>query len=117
MYVKVVLQSTAERMREADVKEIFPFEIICDPDAALYDQYNVFEADSELAMLSGEDELIEQMGGIRNILLSMGSGETEGRSRQLPAVFLVRPDMTVGYAYYGSSMNDYPELSDLMRLL
>lgn len=115
--VKVVLQSTAERMREADVKEIFPFEIICDPDAALYDQYNVFEADSELAMLSGEDELIEQMGGIRNILLSMGSGETEGRSRQLPAVFLVRPDMTVGYAYYGSSMNDYPELSDLMRLL
>ncbi len=115
--VKVVLQSTAERMRGANVKEIFPFEIICDPNAVLYDQYNVFEADSELAMLNGEDGLMEKMGGIRNILLSMGGGETEGRSRQLPAVFLIRPDMTVGYAYYGNSLNDYPELDELMRLL
>lgn len=115
--VKVVLQSTAERMREADVKELFPFEIVCDSNAKLYDQYNVFEADSELAMLTGEDELMEQMGGIRHILLSMGGSETEGRSRQLPAVFMIQPDMTVCYAYYGSSLNDYPDSKEWMRLL
>lgn len=116
--LKVVLQSERQSIAEATAEEPFGFDLICDPKAELYDRYNVFEADSDLALLAGNMEIIKQMGGVRGIMLSSKNGEkTEGRSRQLPAVFVVQPDMTISYAYYGRTMVDLPDFSAVLKTI
>ena len=41
--VKVVMQSTPESVKEAmGGTNIYPFDIICDPDRVLYERFNVF---------------------------------------------------------------------------
>lgn len=108
--VKVVLQST----QTAVAKARYPFELICDPKAKLYDRYNVFEADSAIAMAATSPNLIRPMGGARKLAgLMFSSQKSEGRARQNPAVFLVDPDMTVKYAYYGKTIDDAPDLLKL----
>lgn len=115
--LKVVLQSTPESVREG-AKE-FPFEFVCDPEAKLYDRFNVFEADSISSLLAG-DPFISQIGqsGVRKLIASSFSGaKTEGRQRQLSAVFAVAPDMTVKYAYYGKTLSDFPDINDAVKSL
>lgn len=109
--VKVVLQSTQTALE----KTKYPFDIICDPKAKLYDRYNVFEADSDLSMVATSPGMIKLMGGIRKMANSMYEEQkSEGRSRQLPAVFLIDIDMTVKYAYYGKTVDDIPEILKLI---
>lgn len=116
--LKVVIQSERQSVMEATAESPFEFDLICDPQARLYDRYNVFEADSELALLAGNMEIIKQMGGVRKIMLSAENGqEPEGRSRQLPAVFIIQPDMTVSYAYYGRTMVDLPDILTVLETM
>ena len=111
--LKVVLQSR----QSAVAKSRYPFDLVCDPDAKLYDRYNVFEADSAVSMVATSPQLIRLMGGTRELAMNMFSDEpTEGRARQLPGVFLVDPDMTVRYAYYGRTADDVPDLLKLVAL-
>lgn len=116
--LKVVLQSTRESIAEQTKDAPFPFELICDPEAKLYDRYNVFQADSLPAMIAG-DPLLEQLpGGVMSLLGSaFGGGKTEGRQRQLPALFAVTPDMTVKYAHYGRTLTDLPDLQEAVQAL
>lgn len=112
--LKVVLQSARESVAGADL----PFDLICDPEAKLYDRYNVFDADSPVTMIADRPQLIAAMGGVRQMLLStLGSSQTEGRSRQLPAVFAVTPDMVVRYAYYGKTLDDLPDFQEVLGSL
>lgn len=115
--LKVVLQSSQKSILEERANEVFPFELICDPEARLYDRYHVFEADNEVQLMAGNIDAIMQMGGIRTLLLNSANQEkTEGRSRQVPAVFIVQPDMTISYAHYGRNMFDIPDLLELLPL-
>lgn len=118
--VKVVLQSTPESVAAATQDAPLPFDVICDPDAKLYDRYNVFEADSALAMAGGDIGIVNEMGGVKTMLLSMFGGEqqeTEGRAQQLPAVFAIAQDGTVRYAHYAAAINDMPDLQAVARTL
>lgn len=111
--LKVVLQSTQESV--APHAADFPFDLICDPNAVLYDRYNVFEADSAFAMVAGNVQLVNAMGGVKKVLIdSFNSAKTEGRSQQLPALFIVAPDMKVAYAHYAKNVMDLPDLSTLL---
>lgn len=58
--VKFVMQSDVKTLRAAAYK--YPFELIADPQAVLYDRYNVFEADGMLNMVLG-DKLVEGLIG------------------------------------------------------
>lgn len=112
--LKVVLQSTQESVAGAE----FPFDLICDPNATLYDRYNVFEADSIVSMVAGSPQLIAAMGGVRQMALSaLGGDAPEGRARQLPAVFVITPDMVIRYAHYGKTLDDLPDPQDVVRIL
>lgn len=112
--VKVVMQTAREWAAEAD----FPFDLICDPDAKLYDRYHVFEADSAVAMVAESPKLIAALGGVRQLAgMMMGGDAPEGRARQLPAVFAVTPDMVVRYAHYGRALDDMPELPEVIAAL
>ncbi len=109
--VKVVIQSTQESVADSD----FPFDLICDPEAKLYDMYNVFEADSTVAMVAESPALIEAMGGVKSLAAAMFSTEeSEGRSRQLPAVFAVGKDMKIKLAHYGKTLDDMPSVKEML---
>jgi len=116
--VKVVLQSTRESVAEGTKENPFPFDLICDPQAALYDRYNVLEAVGPLAMVGGDLNIINAMGGVQTLALSMFvPSETEGRNLQLPAVFLLTPDMTVRYAHYSQTILDMPDFGEVLKTL
>lgn len=116
--LKVVLQSDQETLLKAKAGDYFGFELICDPAAKLYDRYEVFEADSEVALIGENYEMLQKMGGVRQILYTgMNGEEPEGRGKQLPALFVILPDMTVAYAYYGQNMLDLPDVSVVMNQL
>ena len=112
--LKVVLQSSRQSIAAAAETDPFPFDLICDPDALLYDRYNVFEADSPFAMVAGDLGLVKAMGGVKKVLLNTLRGEkTEGRAQQLPAVFVVTPQLEVRYAHYARTLSDLPDLAAL----
>jgi peroxiredoxin len=114
--LKFVLQSTQETIKNAFKDDPLPFDIICDPKAVLYDRYNIFEADSDEKLVAGDSQALKAMGGARNMLLnSMVSSVEEGRKRQLSAVFVVNPDMTIAYAYYSRTLTDLPDFDDIIQ--
>lgn len=127
--VKVVLQSDVEALRE--VQKEYPFELIADPEAVLYDRYNVFEATDTISMLLsdpivnkfiGKDikkllhhKLFEKMAGS---LGSMGNDPVSSvgpRQNQLPAYVIVNNKLQVTYAHYSKTIGDLPEIKELLR--
>lgn len=124
--VKVIIQSTAEQLKVAQEK--YPFELIADPKAELYDRYNVFEADSYINLIAGDKEFIKLTNGsIRNILDSdiaekftpslNGENTANIKQRQLCAVVAIDTDMTVNYSYYSKTLTDIPSVTELIKAL
>ncbi len=124
--IKVIMQSPLETVRKA--QEEYPFELIADPEAVLYDRYNVFEADGAVAMVAG-DKMFEEMskGNVKGLLDSDmiagllasaldNSSSTDGpRGMQLSAFIGVDKNATVTYSYYCRTMGDIPEAMDIVK--
>lgn len=116
--LKFILQSTPEAVAGATADSPFPFDLICDPQARLYDRFNVFEADSDEKLVAGDRQAMKLLGGARGMLLSNMTGrKAEGRARQLPAVFAVMPDMTVRYVHYARTLTDVPDMQSVLEAL
>lgn len=121
--VKVIIQSPVQLLEE--VSEKYPFELISDPEARLYDKYNVFQADSYINLIAGDKEFIKMTNGsIRNILdsdiiekFSASNDDENIRQLQLCAVVAVDTDMTVNYSYYSKTLTDIPSVTDLIKAL
>lgn len=110
----VVLQSDPDLLKqELSGENPFPFEIVCDPQVELYKSFEILPAASQ-----------EEMGG-PNTMLKVAKvqqagyehGRSEGEELQLPAAFIVNPDLTVTYARYGKTVDDVPEVDELAGLL
>ncbi len=124
--VKVIMQSPLNTVRKA--QDEYPFELIADPEAVLYDRYNVFEADGAVAMVAG-DKMFEEMskGNVKGLLDSdMIAGllasaldnevSAEGpRGMQLSAFIGVDKTAKVTYSYYCRTMGDIPEAMDIVK--
>lgn len=123
--VKFIIQSDVETLSEAQEK--YPFELIADPEAKLYDRFNVFEADSYINLIAGDKAFIRMtQGNIRNLLddengnllaSAFSGAESTHRELQLCAYAIVEPDMTVSYAYYGKTLSDFPGMTELMKVI
>ena len=123
--VKFIIQSDVETLSEAQEK--YPFELIADPEAKLYDRFNVFEADSYINLIAGDKAFIRMtQGNIRNLLddengsvlsAAFSGAESTHRELQLCAYAIVEPDMTVSYAYYGKTLSDFPGMTELMKVI
>ena len=110
----VVLQSDSDRLRqELGDETVFPFEIICDPDESLYHEFGILPAAGKLKMI-GPKTMIKiakvQAEGFKH-------GISEGEELQLPAAFILNPDMTVSYAHYAKWLDDMPGAAELTALL
>ena len=124
--LKAVIQSDIDSVAEAQEK--YPFELIADPEAKLYDRFNIFEADSVVNLIAGDKAFIKMtQGNVRNLLDSentdnlltaLFSGTENGhRELQLSAFTIIEPDMTVSYAYYGKTLTDFPGMTELMKVI
>ncbi len=124
--IKMVMQSPMETITRA--QKDYPFELIADPKAILYDRYNVFEADGAVAMVAG-DKMFENMvkGNLKALLDSdmvagllasaLDSSETTDgpRGLQLSAFIGLDKNANVTYAHYCKTMGDIPESLDLIK--
>lgn len=119
--IKVVVQSDVQTL--AAVQNKYPFELIADKDAKLYDRYNVFEADSAVSMITG-DKLFESTAGKdKQHLLDSGWFENfvfekeKSRNLQLCAFAAVDKDMKVLWSHYCKTIADFPDIVELAKSL
>jgi len=112
--VKVVLQSDPAALAEELGEEgYYPFEIICDPECALYKAYEIDPAGS-MAELAGGN-IMEKITAAK--ALGLSHGRYEGIEEQLPAAFVIDNEMTITYAHYGKNGTDIPSPEEIVELL
>lgn len=108
----VVLQSDPAKLSGALTADTFPFEIICDPEQTLYRAREIGAAKSMDALV--DDQTAEK---IKKVELSGPQHGDYEKELQLPATFVVTPDLTVIYAHYGTAAGDMPTPAELAGLL
>ncbi len=126
--VKFVMQSPVETLKKAE--KDFPFELIADPKAVLYDRYNVFEADGAVGFVAG-DKMFEKMtgGNVKSLLdsdmleslfdsaLERPTAGNGPRGMQLCAFFGVDRHANVTYAHYCRTIGDIPPVAEMIKAL
>ena len=102
--VIVFLQSAAERLASLLNKEDWPFDIVCDPEAKIFQLYAV-EPGGIIKYLHPAGLI----AAIKAVSRGYVYRKFEGKETQLPAAFVVKPDKTIKYAYYGKNISDVPK--------
>lgn len=109
----VVLQSSPAKLAGELTADSFPFEIICDPEQTLYREFEITPAKSMAAMTNAKT--LKKAAKVA--LAGFKHGDYEGDEFQLPAVFVVTPDLTITHAHYGKAVGDVPTPKELAALL
>ncbi len=120
--IKVVVQSDERTVAIARGK--YPFELISDKDASLYDRYNIFEADSAINLIAG-DKMFETMVGkdIKKLLSTdifekyVLSPDPDRRNFQLCAFVAVDKNKKILYSHYCRTIADFPDIIKLAKSL
>lgn len=120
--IKVVVQSDERTVAIARGK--YPFELISDKDASLYDRYNIFEADSAINLIAA-DKMFETMVGkdIKKLLSTdiferyVLSPDPDRRNLQLCAFVAVDKDKKILYSHYCKTIADFPDIIKLAKSL
>ena len=101
-------------MKEQTKPEDLPYSVICDPEQKLYRLYDLKSAASlEVLSTPASKARIAEESEKRGIV----HGPYEGDNLQLPACFLLDPEMNVLYSHYGKNLEDFPLVDDLVALL
>ena len=108
----VVLQSKPETIKKTVSENDLPFEIICDPEEKLYKEFEIKPAKSMLEL--GGVAVAAKVAKAKKLF---PHGEYEGEELQLPAAFVVGPDLKITYAKYGKNGADVPTPEELKELL
>jgi len=109
----VVLQSDPAKLAKELKLEDFPFEIICDTEQKLYRDFEIAPAKSKMEM--ADAKTLKKLAKVT--LSGLRHGDYEGDELQLPAVFVVTPDLTVVHVHYGKAAGDVPTPKELTELL
>lgn len=111
--ILVVLQSDPVKLADQLQPQDLPFDIICDPEHKLYREFGIEPAVS-MAKMADAKTIAKiakaKAGGFKH-------GEYEGEELQLPAVFVMEPDLTLTFVHYGEAAGDIPEAEELAKLL
>ena len=109
----VVLQSDPEKLSAALDGKSLPYPVICDPGQELYKLLEIPAAASMENMMGPKAPAkIERVnaGGYQH-------GDFEGEELQLPATFVIDPDLNVLYARYAAEAADSATAEELIRIL
>ncbi len=116
--VFVVMQSDRDHV-EKDLSASgtqLPFEIVCDPDQAVYRLLSV-EPAGDMSELLGDGLDLLRAKGEKAAACGFSHGDYEGNEQQLPAMFIVDEDGTVLYAHYARSIMDMPSVDEVLAML
>ncbi len=111
--ILVVLQSGPAKLAKELTPEDFPFEITCDPERKLYREFEIAPAKSKMEMAGAKT--LKKLAKVT--LSGLKHGDYEGDELQLPAVFVVAPDLTVVHARYGKAAGGVPTPGELTEIL
>lgn len=109
----VVLQSAPEVIAGQLKPGQLPFDIICDPQQKLYREFEIGAAAS-MIRLAGFKTIGKMAAAAK---AGFKHGAYEGEELQLPAVFVLTPDMKLTYVHYGKHASDVPNANELAKLL
>ncbi|MBU3916445.1 redoxin domain-containing protein [bacterium] len=110
--VFVFLQSSTDTLTPLLKKEDWPFDIVCDPKGTIFQLYAV-EPGGILKYLHPAGLI----GAIKATSRGYFHKKFEGKETQLPAAFIIKPDRTISFAYYGKNISDVPKPSTLAENL
>ena len=106
--VVAVFESPAERLLETVASQATPFPVIPDPERKLYRLYGVVP--SWWGYVVG----VFRFRAFRDAFkLGFHPGKGEGAITQLPAEFLIGPDLRIERAYYGKDIGDHLPLEEI----
>jgi peroxiredoxin len=116
--VFVVMQSDRAHIEKdlSSTDTVLPFEIICDPEAKIYDLLSI-EPAADMQSLVGNDMEALREKGRKAAECGFSHGDYEGNEQQLPAMFIVNESGGVEYAHYAESIADMPSVDDVLGLL
>lgn len=109
----VVLQSDPDLMARSIRPGDLPFTIICDPKQEIYKDLGISAAASMEKMVDART--LEQVEKAR--ALGLTHGEYEGEELQLPALFILKGDLSVEYAHYADTLSDIEDAHAIAALL
>lgn len=109
----VVLQSDPVKLAQQLSESDLPFEIICDPDKAFYQELEIAPA-SSMANMAGVKTAVKVA---KATAAGYKHGEYEGDELQLPAVFIMDRQLRLSYVHYGKTVDDVPTPEKLAELL
>lgn len=109
----VALQSDPAKLAAQMKPGDLPYDLVCDPEQALYRQFEIAPAPSKLKM--ADFATVKKIakataGGFKH-------GDYEGDELQLPAVFVLDNSLRLAYVHYGVSAADVPTPEALAELL
>lgn len=112
--ILVVLQSDPDvLLEEMNKNGEFPFDIICDPQQRLYEEFEILPATSKLKLANGN--VVKKI--IKANKRGISHGKYEGNELQLPATFVVDDNLKLLYAHYGTNAADIPTIDEIEELL
>lgn len=116
--VFVLMQSDQEHIQN-DLKNTnawLPFEIISDPELAIYKALDIKPA-KDMQELGGPNiEVLKAKGAAANAA-GFSHGDYEGDELQLPAMFILDENGVVTYAHYATNIVDMPTVDELLAML
>lgn len=106
--VIAIFESPQERLLETVASNPIPFPVIPDPERILYKQYGVTA--SWLGYVIGAFRVRSFRAAFQR---GFHIGRGEGAIAQLPAEFLIGPDLTIERAYYGKDIGDHLPITEI----
>lgn len=106
--VVAVFESPAERLLETVAQQSIPFPVIPDPDRNLYRLYGVVP--SWFGYIVGAFRFRAFRDAFQR---GFPPGKGDGAIAQLPAEFLIGPDLIIERAYYGQDIGDHLPLEEI----
>ncbi len=101
--VFLIIQSSQETIKKIAEAKNWPFHIVCDPKAEIYEKYNIHEGNIlQFLHPSGLPKVI------KSLTYGHRHGKFEGKEMQLPGIFVLDKDNQVCFAHYGSHISDIP---------
>ncbi len=111
--VVFVLQSDPDLLARNFTETEYPFWIIADPKQEMYKALSIDPAESIKDAI--DEKALKKIQCAKKI--GIEHGEYEGNENQLPAAFVIEPDLTVSYAHYAKTAGDIPDVDEFAALL
>jgi len=117
--VYIVLQSEPANVREDLKNTKLPFDIICDADMEFYQRLDIPVAPCREERMPNDPVGIAKLEERKQKIKEIGfvHGKNEGKSQQLPALFVVEQDGTVSYAHYAKNSVDMPSVNEMLKII